>query len=249
VTTARCGNSNVSLTGAEYLAALEAQGSDRRSRAAFQQLALSLARGAGHVLDFGCGPGVDARVYAEHGITVSAYDIDAAMCAHFRGHCATAMERGQVRLLEGSYEGFLSGDLRPRAPCTLITANFAPLNLVPDVHALFGRFAALLEPGGQVLASLLNPYHLGDLRFGWWWRNLPALLAGGESAVRGAQARITRMTTRRLCERAAPWFALEASFADHPREGSRSGLPPRATRPQLTSRYQFVLLRLVVPPR
>ena len=77
-------------------------------------------------------------------------------------------------------------------PAELVTANFAPVNLVDDVASLFHKFATLIQPGGRVLAAVLNPWFTGDLRYGWWWRGLPLLLARGRYAVAGAQAPITR---------------------------------------------------------
>lgn len=218
------------VTGAAYVAALSAHESDRRSRAAFQALALGLARPGGAVFDFGCGPGVDARLYAEHGLRVGAYDVDAAMCAHFRLYCATALARGQVTLVEGLYEDFLRSP--PTREYSLVTANFAPLNLVPDVRVLFARLAALLAPGGRLLASVLNPWCPSDLRYGWWWRGLPSLLSRGELRVPGAQGEITRFAARHLESLARPWFTVEAWHAER----------------AFPCRYHFVILRLTDTP-
>jgi SAM-dependent methyltransferase len=235
---------NTLVTGAEYVAALEARLPDRESRRAFQTLALSLAQPNGTVFDFGCGPGIDARRYAERGLRVGAYDVDADMCEYFRGYCAAGLQRGDIALLPGSYGEFLAGHSPSlEGEVTLVTANFAPLNLARDPAALFARFARLLVPGGRVLASVLNPLHAGDWHRGWWWRNLPRLLWHGQYAVPGAQGPITRYTSHRLLALAGPRFALEAAYADH---ADGAGLPARLRSGfALNSRYLFLQFRLV----
>jgi hypothetical protein len=92
----------------------------------------------------------------------------------------------------------------------LITANFAPLNLVAEPAPLFHRFAALLKPAGRVLASILNPFYRGDTRYPWWWRGLPSLVSRGRYSVPGAQAPITRWRPGRLAREAGPDFRTEA---------------------------------------
>lgn len=234
------------VTGADYVAALEARPSDRQARRTFQSLALSLTAPGDSVFDFGCGPGIDARFYAEHGLRVGAYDVDPGMCDYFRVHCAAPLQSGDIQLQTRSYADFLAVDLPgfTRA-VTLITANFAPLNLAADPRALFTRFARMLVPGGRVLASVLNPLHRGDWHRGWWWRHLPRLALRGEYAVAGAQAPITRYTPQHLLALAGPGFSLEAVHADHAEESS-PGLPRRLRGPWFTvdSRYLFLQFRL-----
>src|SRR5215470_3820163 len=135
------------VAGAEYVSAINARASDRRYRAAFQSVALTLAPPGAAILDFGAGPGLDARVYAEQGRRVYAYDVDARMCDYFQGYCRELISAGTVSLTRGH---------------------------------------------GLVLASVLSPYYAGDLRYGWWWRNLIRLAREGRYFVPGAQARICR---------------------------------------------------------
>jgi len=49
------------VAGEEYLAAITALDSDRRARVAFQERALQVAAGGTCLLDFGAGPGIDAK--------------------------------------------------------------------------------------------------------------------------------------------------------------------------------------------
>ena len=200
---------NSLVTGSDYVRALNAADDDRLCRAAFLELALRHCAPRSTVLDFGCGPGLDARVYAEHGCRVFAFDIDADMCAYLRESCARDVNPQDIRVIESSYESFLDSAALLLPRMDLITANFAPLNLVPEPAPLFRRFAALLKPAGRVLASVLNPLYRGDARHGWWWRGLPSLLSRGRYSVPGAQAPITRWRPGRLAREAGPDFVLE----------------------------------------
>lgn len=190
--------------------ALSAADSDRVCRAAFLELALELVAPRAVLFDFGCGPGLDARVYADHGHQVCAFDVDPGMCAYFRETCARDITAGRMRLIECGYQEFLDSPPLLFPPVDLITANFAPLNLVLEPAALFRKFDALLKPSGRVLASILNPFHRGDLRYTWWWRGLPPLLARGRYCVAGAQAPITRWRPGRLVREAGCAFELDA---------------------------------------
>lgn len=204
---------NSLVTGSAYVKALTAADDDRVCRAAFLDLALRLGPPRAVMLDFGCGPGLDARVYAEHGWRVYAFDVDASMCAYVRDSCARDIEAQRISLVECSYPEFLDSSAAHFPPMDLITANFAPLNLVAEPAALFRRFAAMLRPSGRVLASILNPFNRGDLRYPWWWRGLPQLLTQGRYTVPGAQAPITRWLPGRLVCEAGPAFALDAIHA------------------------------------
>jgi SAM-dependent methyltransferase len=241
---------NASLTGADYVAALDSRPSDRASRIAFQDLALSLAHPGARLFDFGCGPGIDARVYAEHGLEVGAYDVDPAMCGYFRKHCAPMIASGAIRLHSGSYEDFLRSEVLPgSADVALITANFAPLNLVGDLRPLFDRFASMLKPGGHVLVSVLNPLCVSDMKYAWWWRNVPRLAVRGEYSLPGAQAAIVRRMPGRIAI-AAQGFALIGIHADHANGASPGSLAtrlhfsPRSAAAFLSSRFLFLCLRL-----
>jgi len=226
------------VAGAEYVRAITARASDRRYRRTFQSLALRLTAPGEALFDFGSGPGIDARFYAEHGRRVSAYDIDPRMSEYLTSHCRDFIMTGTVRLQQGSYGEFLASAAPPEAwRAELITANFAPLNLIDDLRGLFAKFAALTTPTGAVLASVLSPYFAGDLRYPWWWRNAAGLLRYGRYAVPGAQALIWRRRLADYTRECAPYFHLETVFA---------GTDSRAcTRPVwlhlTTCRFMFLL--------
>ena len=206
------------VTGVEYVKQITALESDRRARSAFQTLVLSIAPPGGTLFDFGAGTGMDARFYAEHGLTVAAYDVDPNMCEYFSEYCRDIIEAGRVTLDCGSYREFLAR----KSPddgrgVDLVTSNFAPLNLIGDLPELFAKFHALTGPDGKVLVSVLSPYFVGDMRYGWWWRNAFRLRREGHYSVQGSQAPIVRRRLAEFAAHSAPYFTLKRVFP---------GLPP-----------------------
>src|ERR1700722_17393888 len=160
--------------GAEYVSQITAQESDRRTRSAFRDLVLSIAPPGAKLFDFGAGPGIDARFFAERGFTIDAYDVDPRMREFFTDHCRDPIESGRVRLDGSPYRDFLKhspADNRGRAD--MVIANFAPLNLVDDLRELFVKFHALTGPQGKILVNVLNPCFIGDMRSLAWWRGAP----------------------------------------------------------------------------
>ena len=144
------------IAGAEYVSALSALESDRRARTAFRARALQLVPPGGLIYDFGAGPGLDARFYAEHDRRVGAYDIDPEMCSYFSDYCSEFMRIGRITLQQGTYRDFLAG-VRTRGDTDLVTANFAPLNLIDDLSALFAALDGLTHASGAVFSVYGNP--------------------------------------------------------------------------------------------
>ena len=208
--------------GAEYARAITAREPDRRARAAFRRLALSLAPPGGTLLDFGAGAGLDARYFAQRGLAVRAYDNDPRMREFLAHHCRDLIESGRIRLETGSYEEFLArGRADDGQRVDLVAANFAPLNLIADLPALFERFHALTAPEGKVVASVLNPFFIGDAKYRWWWWHLLELWRLGRYSMPGAQGGIVRRTPANFAAQCEPWFTLERLHR---------GLPPRDLR-------------------
>ena len=210
------------VTGAEYVRQITAGEPDRLARSAFQTLVTRMAPPDGVLFDFGSGPGIDARFYAQRGFTVAAYDVDPQMREFFTVHCRDFIEAGRVTLGSGDYREFLScksvGGLRD---FDLVASNFAPLNLIDDLQELFAKFDALTGPRGKVLASVLNPYYVGDLKYGWWWRNALRLWRDGHFFVQGAQARIVRRGLADFAACGAPHFTLKRVFRGLPASSQR----------------------------
>jgi len=251
----RDGASREIITGAQYVQQMTALESDRRARTAFLDLALKITRPGAALLDFGAGTGIDARFYATHGFRVTAYDVDTKMCEFFAEHCRDLIDAGSVTLESGTYPDFLA---RHRASAIhaidLVTANFAPLSLIGNLNELFATFHALTRPGGKVLASVLNPYFLGDLRYGWWWRNAPRLWLSGHYSVPGAQAPIVRRRLAQCAAECAPYFTLQNVFRGlPPNKGHRAdGIEVAAGHwskwtQMTTCRFLFLLFEKVQP--
>jgi SAM-dependent methyltransferase len=236
------------VTGAEYVRQITARRSDRRARTAFQQLALQLAAPGATIFDFGCGTGLDAGYYAALGRSVVAYDVDAAMCRHFAGHCAAHIAAGRVLLEGGPYADFVARHTRGSAGrAALVTANFAPLNLVSDLRELCAALHQMTRPGAYLLASVLNPFYCGDLQYSWWWRNLKTLLRHGSYALPGAQAPIHRRLVADFSRQCAPYFALAHVLAGSPSRGGQLGAAGRgrSTRHHVACRFLFLVFARV----
>jgi SAM-dependent methyltransferase len=243
-----CGHDAVGIvTGARYVEQITALESDRRARSAFRDLVLRLVRPGAALFDFGSGTGMDARFYAERGYQVAAYDVDPQMCEFFAEHCRDLIEAGRVSVEGGTYRDFLAyGKPGGAHGVDLVTSNFAPLNLIGDLQELFAKFHALTRPGGRVLASVLSPYYIGDLKYGWWWRNSLRLWRTGHFSVPGIQAPIVRRRLADFASQSAPYFTLARVFRGLPASSGRdvAGVALNGGYPGLrvtTCRFMFLL--------
>jgi len=239
-----------SHTGAGYVEAITGSASDLRARAAFQNLVLRIAKPGASLFDFGAGPGLDARFYAERGFTVAAYDVDPEMREYFCLHCRELMQEGQVTLDAGTYQDFLARKtVLPGGRVELVTSNFAPLNLIEDLRPLFAKFHALTELDGKVLASVLSPYFIGDMKYTWWWRNAARLWHEGRFSLAGARGPIVRRRLADFAGQSLPYFTLERIFAGLLSSPNRDAQGVDASRGRhawlhvTTCRYMFLLFR------
>jgi SAM-dependent methyltransferase len=205
------------LTGAEYVRQITSLESDRRARSAFQDLVLRIAPPGAALFDFGAGPGIDARFFAECGFPVEAYDVDPKMREFFTAYCRDLIDSGRVTLDGGTYREFLTRKTATAGHrADLIISNFAPLNLVDDLHELFAKFHELTGPDGKVLASVLSPYFIGDMRYRWWWRNAPRLWRDGHYFMPGPQAPHIRRRLADFIALSSPYFKLASVFRGLP---------------------------------
>jgi SAM-dependent methyltransferase len=201
------------LAGAEYVKQITSLESDRRARAAFQDLVLRIAPPGAALFDFGAGPGIDARFFAERGFTIEAYDVDPRMCEFFAEYCRDVIASGRVSLDRGGYREFLARESSGTGKrADLVISNFAPLNLVDDLHELFAKFHSLTGPNGKLLASVLNPYFIDDMKFRWWWRNALRLWRDGHFFMPGPQAPHFRRRLANFRALSSPYFRLTRVF-------------------------------------
>lgn len=208
--------------GEQYVRQITAQESDRGTRAAFRDRVLSMAPNGAALFDFGAGPGIDARFFAERGFTIDAYDVDPRMREFFVNHCQDLIDSGRVRLDGSPFRDFLThGPVDNNRRADLVISNFAPLNLVDDLHELFAKFNALTGPAGKVLANVLNPCFIGDMRSRAWWRDAPRLWRDGQLFLPGPQAPYYRRLLSHFRAVSAPHFQLSRVFRGQP--GSRGG--------------------------
>jgi SAM-dependent methyltransferase len=229
--------------GAEYVRQITAQETDRRTRSAFRDLVLKLAPPGARLFDFGAGPGIDARFFAERGFTVDAYDVDSRMREFFADHCRDLIDLGSVTLDGSVYGEFLTRTAAPGGHrADLVISNFAPLNLVDDLRGLFAKFHALTGPDGKILASVLSPCFIGDMRSRLWWRGAPRLWRDGELFLPGPQAPYFRRLLRNFRTVSAPHFTLSRVFPSTGIEFKRDSVWLHIAR----CRYVFLLFEKTV---
>ncbi len=225
-------------TGAEYVSQIGTQESDRRTRSAFRDLVIHIATPGARLFDFGAGPGMDARYFAERGFTIDAYDVDPRMRDYFAEHCRDLIDAGRVTVEGGGYRDFLTRGTASSGRCAdVIISNFAPLNLIDDLRELFGKFHALAGPRCQVLASVLTPCFVGDMRSRYWWRDAPRLWRDGELFLPGPQAPYYRRLLRHFRTVSAPHFRLTRVFPGLP---PSRGVPSHGIDLQRDGRYAWL---------
>jgi SAM-dependent methyltransferase len=185
-------------TGEQYHEFMLASPRDRAVRDRFQKLALDLLPTGADVLDFGAGTGIDAKAYAANGHLTFVHEPAQAMREYLAQYCRDEIARKTI--------------ITVASPLTCkvqaVTANFAVLNHFGDHTSLFEELSRAVRQGGFVLASMLNPYYLGDARYGWWRANAMHLVRRGHYAI-PSESRLHRFAPRVVARAAAPYFRLE----------------------------------------
>ncbi len=115
---------------------------DQESLARFVAFA-AIPRG-GRVLDAGCGPGLVAEAFLEAGCDVLGVDLSTEMIRRARARCARFGVRARFELLS-------LFDLDPGGPFDAALSRNV-IHHVEDPQAFVERQAALVRPGGAVLA-------------------------------------------------------------------------------------------------
>lgn len=237
-------------TGAVYFKQITASETDRRMRSAFQELVLRIAPPGAALFDFGAGPGIDARFFAERGFSVEAYDFDPKMCDFFADYCRQFIDSGQVTLDRSGYREFLAREtLIGGRPADLVISNFAPLNQVEELPELFAKFHAVTGPTGKLLVSVLTPYFVNDMMFRGWWLSASRLWLDGYLAVpAGGAPAHTRRRLANFKALSSPYFTLTRVFPALPPSSKRRANGIDVSRGSLfawlhlaTTRFMFLL--------
>lgn len=128
-----------------------------------------------HVLDVGCGTGIDALFLAARGLHVTAVDISPQMIARLRAKATaqnldtniTAHVFDLSRLSRGAALPFAAAPGSSASFDGIISA-FAGLNALPDLQPFAAAAARLLKPQGRMILHMLNRFSL------WEWLRLVA---------------------------------------------------------------------------
>lgn len=164
------------------------------------------------VLDFGCGTGVDAEQYALSGRTVVAYDLSTSMLSRLRERCAAHIEAGRIVVVEGPIQRLYKA-IEEAPPVSALTANFAVLNLLPDLSTISDLAQARLPSLEAVVVSVQNPFYIQDMRRAWWWAAARRLPRTGWIEYRDSPAPTRRYRTSRLLEAFEPTFRVRARLS------------------------------------
>ena len=167
-----------------------------------------------HILEIGCGTGVDACYLADRGVRVLACDSSAKMIAvatrKLKDSSRSQLVNAQVLAAEHI------GGLRGRALFDGAFSNFGALNCVGDLRSVAENLAALLRPGAAALLCWMGPFCL--------WETLWFFLQGKPAkALRrmhreglvarvdgGAPVRVYYPSVRVLAHVFAPHFSINS---------------------------------------
>jgi SAM-dependent methyltransferase len=135
-----------------------------------------------HLLDLGCGTGLDAIEFARRGYQVLASDWSPQMVerTHARAVASGLASRVAVAHLGVQQLGRLSAQFDG------IYSNFGPLNCAPDLHQVAAECARLLAPGGRLVFSVIGricPWELGHYAVRGRFRRAMVRMARQPTAV------------------------------------------------------------------
>jgi len=135
------------------------------------------------LLDLGCGTGIDAAYLADRGYSVMATDWSPAMVERTRARLTEhRLEKQASARVLGIHElDQLSGEQFDG-----IYSDLGPLNCAPDLAATARACAALLRPGGRIVASVIGrvcPWEVGYYAAHRDWRRAFLRWTGDAVAV------------------------------------------------------------------
>ncbi len=145
---------------AEYDGALGNNALVQKMRAqVMERIEATFPRGA-HLLDLGCGTGIDAAYLAARGYGITAIDASPAMVAKTREHLRRAgldaqvlnigiqeLDRLDARAFDGAY------------------SDLGALNCLPELRSVSAALSRKLKPGGTLVAAVIGRYCPWELAF------------------------------------------------------------------------------------
>jgi ubiquinone/menaquinone biosynthesis C-methylase UbiE len=198
-----------------------------------------LFRAPDHLLDVGCGTGIDTVHLASRGIRVTAVDVSPGMQEQLRVKLEQASLTSRVEILTGDIVDVLR---QLSGPFDGIVSSFAALNTVP-LSSFALEAARLLRPGGRLVAHFLGPRYRGGRKRLHRWRGLAAPETI-DIAIQGRRVAHQLLSERDLYRRYfAADFSRETAYSMGLLLGERAGtrLPVRVL--DAIARLEAKLLR------
>jgi len=167
---------------------------------------------AAHLLELGCGTGLDALRMAERGHHITATDWSPLMVSRTRARAERACVSERVQALAlGAHE---LDRLEGRALYDGAYSNLGALNCLPDLRAVARECARLIRPGGRIVCSVIGrwcPWEIGHYARRGGWTRIRVRFARTMVPVRmnGRTVWTSYWTPRELYRAFADEFALE----------------------------------------
>ena len=143
----------------------------------------SQAPAGSRILDLGCGPGTDAESLADAGYLVTAIDWSPAMVEETRKRISRRRLQDRVDV---HHLGIHELDRLPPGTFDVASANFGPLNCVPDLERAARLIADRVRPGGALVASVIGRVCPWEIALHAWrrdWARLKVRFVRGPVAV------------------------------------------------------------------
>jgi len=110
----------------------------------------------GHILDLGCGTGIDAVHLSRAGLRVHATDISSAMLRATRKRLEEEGITDEVTFELGALEDL--SVLKERGPFDGALSNFGAINCVKNLHDVASSLAELIRPGGRLVICSMGRF-------------------------------------------------------------------------------------------